>query len=107
MDGTIIAVAFLTSVPLGITTTLAVIAHEIPHELGDFSILIFGGFSNAKALWYNFLSAVTAIAGTMVVFMFSASLVQFAPYLVGFAAGNFCISPQAILYPNCIKNMHR
>lgn len=103
LDGAIIAVAFLTSVPLGITTTLAVIAHEIPHELGDFSILIYGGFSNAKALWYNFLSALTAIAGTIVVFIFSASLLQFAPYLVGFAAGNFLYIAASDLIPELHK----
>lgn len=103
LDGTIIAVAFLTSVPLGITTTIAVIAHEIPHELGDFSILIFGGFSNAKALWYNFLSALTAIAGVLVIFVFSASLLQFAPYLVGFAAGNFLYIAASDLIPELHK----
>ncbi|MBI5448835.1 ZIP family metal transporter [Candidatus Gottesmanbacteria bacterium] len=103
LDGTIIAVAFLTSVPLGITTTLAVIAHEIPHELGDFFILIYGGLSNSKALWFNFLSALTAIAGTLVVFVFSAPVVHLAPYLVGFAAGNFLYIASSDLIPELHK----
>lgn len=99
LDGAIIAVAFLSSIPLGISTTLAVIAHEIPHELGDFSILIYGGFSNLKALWYNFLSALVAIAGTLVVFIFSQSVLSLAPYLVGFAAGNFLYIAASDLIP--------
>lgn len=103
LDGTIIAVAFLTSVPLGITTTLAVIAHEIPHELGDFSILIYGGFGNAKALWYNFLSALTAVMGTVFVFIFSQSVLHIAPYLVGFAAGNFLYIAASDLIPELHK----
>ncbi len=99
IDGAIIAVAFLSSIPLGISTTAAVIAHEIPHELGDFSILIYGGFSNLKALWYNFLSALVAIAGTLVVFIFSQSVLNLAPYLVGFAAGNFLYIAASDLIP--------
>lgn len=99
LDGAIIAVAFLTSVPLGITTTIAVIAHEIPHELGDFSILVYGGFSNRRALWYNFLSALTAIAGTIMVFLFSRSILLVEPYLLGFAAGNFLYIAASDLIP--------
>jgi zinc and cadmium transporter len=89
MDGAIIGVTFLTSVPLGVATTIAVIAHEIPHELGDFFLLIYGGFNNKKALWYNFLSALTAVLGTIVVFIFSKNVLTVSPYLIGFAAGNF------------------
>lgn len=99
LDGAIIAIAFLTSFPLGITTTLAVIAHEIPHELGDFSILVYGGFSNRKALWFNFLSALTAIAGTVVVFLVSQSVLAASPYLIGFAAGNFLYIAATDLLP--------
>ncbi|OGG35738.1 hypothetical protein A2363_03145 [Candidatus Gottesmanbacteria bacterium RIFOXYB1_FULL_47_11] len=89
LDGAIIGVTFLTSVPLGIATTIAVIAHEIPHELGDFFLLIYSGLTNKKAIFYNFLSALTAIIGTLVVFIFSKNVLVVAPYLIGFAAGNF------------------
>lgn len=106
LDGAIIAVAFLTSVPLGITTTLAVIAHEIPHELGDFSILVYGGFSNRRALWYNFLSALTAIAGTVVVFLFSHSVLALEPYLLGFGAGNFLYIAASDLIPELHREHH-
>ncbi|MEK7129453.1 MAG: ZIP family metal transporter [Patescibacteria group bacterium] len=99
LDGAIIAVAFLTSIPLGLTTTVAVIAHEIPHELGDFSILVYGGFSNRRALWYNFLSALTAIAGTIVVFLFSRSILLVEPYLLAFGAGNFLYIAASDLIP--------
>ncbi|MFZ5845655.1 MAG: ZIP family metal transporter [Patescibacteria group bacterium] len=99
LDGAIIGVAFLASVPLGITTTLAVIAHEVPHELGDFLILIYGGFNNTKALWYNFFSALTAILGTVTIFLFANMLVAASPYLIGFAAGNFLYIAASDLIP--------
>jgi len=89
LDGAIIGVSFLSGIPLGITTTLAVIAHEIPHELGDFSILIYSGFSRNRALLFNFISALTAVIGTLVVFVFAPILSAATPLLVGFAAGNF------------------
>jgi len=99
LDGAIIGVTFLTSVPLGIATTIAVIAHEIPHELGDFFLLIYGGFSNKKALWYNFLSALTAVLGTIVIFIFSKDILSVSPYLIGFAAGNFLYIAASDLIP--------
>jgi len=99
LDGAIIGVTFLTSVPLGIATTIAVIAHEIPHELGDFFLLIYGGFSNKKALWYNFLSALTAVLGTIVIFVFSKNILAVSPYLIGFAAGNFLYIAASDLIP--------
>jgi len=99
LDGAIIGVTFLTSVPLGIATTIAVIAHEIPHELGDFFLLMYGGLSNKKALWYNFLSALTAILGTIVVFIFSKDVLSISPYFIGFAAGNFLYIAASDLIP--------
>lgn len=99
LDGAIIGVTFLTSIPLGIATTIAVVAHEVPHELGDFFLLIYGGFSNKKALWYNFLSALTAIIGTVVIFVFSQDILRFSPYLIGFAAGNFLYIAASDLIP--------
>jgi zinc and cadmium transporter len=103
LDGAIIGVAYLTSIPLGITTTLAVIAHEIPHELGDFSILIFSGFSRKKALYYNFLSGLTAAMGAIVILIFSNKVLAFAPYLIGFAAGNFLYIAASDLIPELHK----
>ncbi len=99
LDGAIIGVTFLTSVPLGIVTTIAVIAHEIPHELSDFFLLMYGGLTNKKALWYNFLSALTAILGTLFIFIFSKNVLSASPYLIGFAAGNFLYIAASDLIP--------
>lgn len=99
LDGAVIGVTFLTSVPLGIMATMAVIAHEIPHELGDFFLLIHGGLDNKTALWYNFLSALTAILGTVTIFVFSNDIMKFSPYFIGFAAGNFLYIAASDLIP--------
>ncbi|MBP9813668.1 ZIP family metal transporter [Candidatus Woesebacteria bacterium] len=102
-DGAVIGAAYLVSIPLGITTTLAVIAHEIPHELSDFLILIHGGFSNRRALKYNFLSATTAIAGTLLVLFMSAQSENIERYLVPFATGNFIYIAASDLIPELLK----
>ncbi len=99
IDGVIIGGAFLVSVPLGISVTLAVVAHEIPHELADFTILLHSGFSNSKALWYNFLSATTAIVGTLTVMMLSQVEHALIPYLIPFGVGNFLYIAMSDLLP--------
>lgn len=66
-DGLVIAASFLVSIPLGIAATLAVVFHEIPHEIGHFAILIHGGWSKGKALLYNFGSALTSVLGALIV----------------------------------------
>lgn len=104
IDGVIIAASFIISIPLGITTTLAVIAHEIPHELSDFTILIYGGFPNRKALFYNFLSALTAVLGTVVMFLVSTEIGNsVATYMLPFAAGNFIYIAASDLIPELHK----
>ena len=102
-DGAVIGAAYLVSIPLGVTTTLAVIAHEIPHELSDFLILIHGGFSNSRALKYNFLSATTAILGTLLVLFMSAQSESIERYLVPFATGNFIYIASSDLIPELLK----
>lgn len=102
-DGAVIGAAYIVSIPLGVTTTLAVIAHEIPHELSDFLILIHGGFSNRRALKYNFLSATTAIAGTLLVLFMSAQSESIEKYLVPFATGNFIYIAASDLIPELLK----
>jgi len=83
IDGVAIAAAFLTSIPLGITTSLAVAAHEIPQEIADMGVLLSNKLSKSRALLYNFLSALTALAGALLSF-FLASLIE--PYLYIFLA---------------------
>jgi len=103
IDGMVIAVSFLVSVPLGIATTLAVVFHEIPQEIGQFAILIHGGWSKAKALWYNFLSALTAILGAAIVLVFTRNLVEVPSYLLAFAGASFIYIALSDLIPELHK----
>ncbi len=92
VDGMVIAAAFLSKpedLSLGIITTLAVILHEIPQEIGDFGILIHGGYSRFKALMFNFLSALAAILGAFLTYLFTSSFQNIEGYLLALAAGNF------------------
>jgi zinc and cadmium transporter len=102
IDGMIIAATFMLSFSLGFATTLAVIFHEIPQEIGDFGILIYGGLSKRKALTYNFISAVTAILGAMITY-FSAYLQGIETLLVPFAAGGFIYIAATDLMPELHK----
>ncbi len=99
LDGVIIATSYLVSVPLGIITSLAVIFHEIPQEIGDFGILVYGGFSKYEALVYNFLSALTAIAGALLAYFFASSIENLTHWLVPFAAGGFIYIASVDLLP--------
>lgn len=89
IDGLVIAASFLVSVPLGITTTLAVIFHEIPQEIGQFAILLHGGWSKSKAIWYNFLSALTSVLGAAVVVLFARNIEEAPSFLLAFAGASF------------------
>ena len=79
IDGCIISAGFLINVPTGIATSIAIIAHEIPQEISDFGVLIYGGFSKAKALFCNFLSAVTAIIGAFIGYFLYHQILQRKP----------------------------
>ena len=99
IDGLVIAASFISSYPLGIATTLAVALHEIPQELGDFGVLVYGGFGKGRALTFNFISALAAIPGGIVGY-FAYSLLQASiVYLLPFAAGNFIYIAAADLIP--------
>ncbi|CUT02765.1 ZIP family metal transporter [Candidatus Chrysopegis kryptomonas] len=89
IDGMVIAGSFVTDVNLGIITTLAVIVHEIPQELGDFGVLVHGGFNKKKALTLNFLTALFAVAGGIVGFIFTEKISFIRLNLVPFTAGGF------------------
>jgi len=99
IDGLIIAASFVISVPLGISTTLAVALHEIPQELGDFAVLVYGGFGTKKALLFNFITALTAILGGIIGYLASSSMQTSMIYLLPFAAGNFIYIAAADLIP--------
>ncbi len=104
IDGMIIAASFLVSVPLGIITTIAVVAHEIPQEIGDFGILIFSGFSKGRALLFNFLTALTAVAGALLAYFASNMVENFIYMLIPFAAGSFIYIAAADLLPEIHKH---
>lgn len=101
-DGAIIAASFLTSYELGIATTVAVIAHEIPQEISDFGILVYGGLSEKKALLLNFVSAITAVAGALVTYSIGF-FYNVEHLLVPFAAGGFIYIAATDLMPELHK----
>ena len=102
IDGMIIAATFTFSFDLGFATTLAVIFHEIPQEIGDFGVQIYGGLSKRKALTYNFLSALTAFAGAIITY-FLVYLQDIKMYLIPFAAGGFIYIAATDLMPELHK----
>ena len=85
--------------PLGVVTSLAVALHEIPQEIGDFGILIYGGFKKTKALFLNFLSAITVVLGGIVGFFLSEKIGESIVFLLPFAAGNFIYIASVDLIP--------
>lgn len=103
LDGMLIAGSFLVSVELGVITTMVVIFHELPQELGDFGVLIYGGFSRTQALLFNLLSALTAIAGGMIAYAFSLYVSNLQAPLLALAAGGFLYIALADLLPELHK----
>jgi zinc and cadmium transporter len=104
IDGMVIAAAYLVSIPLGLAATIAIALHEIPQEIGDFAILVYGGFSRKKALFYNFLSALAAFLGVALTFLFS-STGGFFNFVLAFAAGGFIYIASADIMPELQKEM--
>ena len=99
IDGVVIAASFLTSIPLGITTSLAVAAHEIPQEIADMGVLLNGGLSKSKALFYNFLSALTALVGAMLAFFFASVIEPYLYIFLALTAGFFIYISASDLIP--------
>lgn len=103
IDGIIIGASFMVSIPIGIATTLAVILHEIPQEIGDFAVLIHAGFSKKKALLLNFLSALTAVLGAFIVIIFGSVAEKSVLLILPVAAGGFIYIAVADLIPELQK----
>lgn len=103
LDGAIIAISFLNSTALGVVATIAVIAHEIPQEISDFAVLIYGGFSKRKALIYNFLTALTAVVGALLAYFYSGLIEGSNTYLISFAIGGFVYIASTDLIPEIHK----
>ncbi len=102
IDGLIIASSFIISIPFGIIASLLIMAHELPQEISDFGVLIHGGFTRKKALFYNFLVQLTAVLGGILGFYF-LNLNQYAVYLLPFAAGGFIYIALMDLVPEVFK----
>jgi len=103
IDGLIIGGSYLVSLPIGFASTIAVILHEIPQEIGDFGILLHGGFSKKKALFLNFVTALTAFLGVLISLILSTFNYQFTYFLIPFAAGNFIYIAGSDLIPELHK----
>lgn len=106
IDGIIIGVSYLVSIPVGLATTLAVVLHEIPQEIGDFGVLIHGGFTRAKALFFNFLTALTSVIGVILTLSIGTSIEGVVSVLVPFAAGNFLYIASSDLIPELHKEVN-
>jgi len=103
IDGLIMATSFVVSIPLGMTTTMAIALHEIPQEIGDFGVLIYGGFSKKKALILNFLVALTAVLGGLIGFFISNMVDDVKLFILPFAAGGFLYIAASDLIPEIRK----
>jgi len=105
VDGVVIAAAFLISIPLGTATALAVIAHEVPQEVGDFGILLDSGYSKKKALLYNFLSSVTTLPGAIIAYFYLITMKEAVPYILALSAASFIYIALADLIPSLHKKV--
>jgi len=105
IDGLIMAASFVVSIPLGITTTIAIATHEIPQEIGDFGVLLYGGFSKKRAIMLNFVVALTAVLGGIVGYFVSNLIENIVVFILPFAAGGFIYIAATDLVPEIRKEL--
>lgn len=103
IDGMVIAASFIVSLKLGLVTTLAIVLHEIPQELGDFAVLVYGGFTKKKALLFNFASALMAVLGAVIGYFVTDLIKNFASFILPFTAGGFIYIATSDLIPELHK----
>ncbi len=103
IDGLIIGASYIVSIPIGIATTIAVILHEIPQEIGDFGVLLHGGFTKRRALLLNFVSALIAVGGTIIALVIGSQSQNVINFLIPFAAGGFIYIAGSDLIPELHK----
>ena len=99
LDGVLIAAAFMTDLHLGVVTAIAVMAHEIPQEVGDLAILLHGGMSRARALTLNTVTSVTSVIGGVAAYYFLGQVLELLPYAIAIAAASFLYIAVADLIP--------
>ena len=102
IDGLVISSSFLISIPFGIITSLLIMIHELPQELGDFGVLIYGGLSRKKALIYNFISQLTAVLGGIIGYFYLGAT-AYSIFLLPIAAGGFLYIAIGDLIPEVFK----
>jgi zinc and cadmium transporter len=100
VDGVLIAAAFLTDTKLGIVTSLAVAAHEIPQEVGDFAILLHSGYSRGKALFWNIIASLSTVVGGVLAYFSLTGMQGYLPYLLALATSSFIYIAVADLIPS-------
>jgi len=105
IDGMIIGASYVVDFRLGVITTLAVAMHELPQELGDFGVLVYGGFKKSKALLVNFLTALTAMIGGVIGYFLSTYTDNATMFLLPFAAGGFLYISASDLIPEIRKGV--
>lgn len=105
IDGILIGASYIISIPLGIATTIAVLLHEIPQEIGDFGVLIHSGYAVKKALLFNLLSALFAIVGLIIVLIVGAKLNDYINYILPITAGGFLYIAGSDLIPELHKEV--
>jgi zinc and cadmium transporter len=103
LDGIVIMVAFLSGITNGIIVTLAVLFHELPQEVGDFGILMYGGFTKKKALSFNFISAMVALLGGVIALFLSNTIDGFNFFMLAFSGGGFLYIACTELMPELLK----
>ncbi len=104
IDGLIIGAAYMVSLPIGFATSIAVFLHEIPQEIGDFGVLLHGGFSKKKALFLNFLISLTAVLGVVLALLLGRYVENLTVFLLPFAAGTFTYIAGSDLIPELHKD---
>jgi len=102
IDGLVIAASFVVSIPFGVITTIVIMGHEIPQELGNFGVLVYGGFEKKKALLYNFVAQLTCVLGGLVGYFLALSEVSVG-FLLPIAAGGFIYIATSDLIPELHK----
>ncbi|HLD60330.1 MAG TPA: ZIP family metal transporter [Candidatus Bilamarchaeaceae archaeon] len=106
-DGAAIAASFMIGPHIGVPTTLAIMAHEIPQEIGDFSLLVYSGFTKSKALLFNLLSAFAAVLGALFFFYFSTIIDNLNGFGLAFTAGMFIYIAGVDLIPELFHNVEK
>ncbi|MEM8599761.1 MAG: ZIP family metal transporter [Bacteroidota bacterium] len=106
IDGMVVAAAYLVSIPAGVVTTLAVLLHELPQEIGDFGVLVYGGMSRRRALALNFASGLIGVVGAVIALVIGARVEAFGAYLLPITAGSFLYIAGSDLIPELHHHSH-